>query len=180
MRHQHSSLALGSPMRFGIEQAGMEAAWRSRSSASRTCIFDFPMPSCRPRFSSVIAIVARAARHRACAAADPFRIDGLFGLLRQLTRHLFLGAAEDERPQPCASSCASLRPGCVPPRSALEHRGRAQHAGIEELEQAPQALPGGSPRGSAERQPVPSLEQPRGLGRFAPAFLIACASSRTM
>ena len=80
-----------------------------------------------------------------------------------------------------ASSIARLAAGSSPRRRTRPRRrdARAEHAGVQELEQAPELAEVVLDRRAAQRQPV--------LGRAAAArpwptrlsaFLIACASSR--
>ena len=105
----------------------------------------------------------------------------LLRLRRQLRGDLLLGAAQDERPQRRASSRrVSVVRIARQSAASLKTAGGAQHAGIEELEQAPQLAQVILDRCAAERQPMVAraAAAPPWPIRVA-AFLIACASSST-
>ena len=81
--------------------------------------------------------------------------DRLLGLLRQFARHLLLGAPQNERPQRLRQQLARLLARIARQASRhLQHLRLAQHAGIQELEQAPQFAQVILHRRAAQRQPV--------------------------
>jgi hypothetical protein len=61
---------------------------------------------------------------------------------------------------------------------AAEHRGAAEHAGIEKLEQAPQLAQVIFHRRAAQGQAMIGFEQRTALAESVLAFFTACASSR--
>ena len=93
-------------------------------------------------------------------------VERLLGPRRQLRRHLLLRPPQDERPQP-ARQQRQHPVVSGPARGARrrEERRRAEHARIQEVEQAPQLAEVVLDRRAAEREPVIRLEQSRRLGR---------------
>ena len=133
-----SNFADGSSRAARIDQPGWHAAWRSRSSASSTCIFDSLTPSRAMRAEQRRPIVRRAARRRA-RAARPSSSQCIVCSVRarQLRRDLLLGAAQDERPQRARAAIASVlvvarraprwragRPTTVPSRPGFRNSNR--------------------------------------------------------
>jgi hypothetical protein len=121
----------------------------------------------------------RAARRRAALRPFELAVERLLGARRQLRRDLLLGAAQDERAQRAREHRRGLVGGIAPLRRvrARERATRAEQAGIEELEQAPELAEVVLDRRAAQRQAVRPRSS-RAAFATRSAFLIACASSR--
>ena len=163
---RRSSLALGSPARSGSSRPGWQAAWRRRSSASSTWIFDCaraPARRCGCRAARAV-VVAQLVVEPALLGRQ-LAVDRLLGLRGQLGGDLLLGAAQDEGPQGAGEERAGLRrPGCAARPSVRPKSGEApEQAGVEELEQAPQLAQVVLDRRAGERQAVAAAQQPGGL-----------------
>ena len=131
------------------------------------CIFDLAdARRARPRRAASRGS-GRAARRRARAASGrQLAVDRLLGSRRQLARHLLLGAAQDERPQRAREQRGRLAVrGRAPDAAQLEHRERAEHARVEELEQAPELAEVVLDRRAGERQAMAAAQQARRLRR---------------
>ena len=93
-------------------------------------------------------------------------VQGLLGPGRQLGGHELLRAPQDERPKPAGQHLQRPVVGLRIRRGRRrEGRRRAEHAGIQKVEQAPQLSEMILDRRATEREPVRGLEEPRRLGR---------------
>ena len=153
-------------MRASSISAGWQAACRSRSSASRTWIFDLLMPALRDSREQRLPVVR--AQLVVELALRPFElaVDGLLacsgrsGATCSLVRRRMNGRSARAR---IASVLGlGLRPS---DRRRLERRRRPEHARVEELEQAPQLAEVVLDRRAAQRQAVLALQQAGRLGR---------------
>ena len=90
-------------------------------------------------------------------------VEGLLQLLRQLAGDLLLRAAEDEGAEGAAEETAGGLVG-VGVAAGLEGPARAEHPGVEELEQAPQLAEVVLDRRAGEGEAVVAMQQAGGLG----------------
>src|SRR4051812_34443690 len=99
-------------------------------------------------------------------------VDRLFGLLGQVFRNLLLSAPEEERPEGFRQERPGLLAGFAEAAVGLaDLRGLAEHARVEELEQAPQLAKVVLDRRAAEGQAVLRTDQPGRLRRLAARVL---------
>jgi hypothetical protein len=168
LRHSTSSLALGlGGARFGSISPGGRppgaAAAAPRAPGSST-----PSPS-RVDAAEQRRGSGRAARRRACAARAPARSRASARSSGQVLRHLLLGAPQDERPQPRASSARAPRRAASAPRRPSE-AARPSMPGLRNsnrLHSSPRWFSTGVPLSASRWRP----QQPRRLRRLAARVL---------
>ena len=157
----------------GRSGPGWQAAWRSRSRASRTWIFDRPSPSRPTRAEQRRAVVVAQLVVQLALGRLELAVERLLGLGGEILRHLLLRAAQDEgaerRGRATATASGSALRAADP--SAPKTRRRAEHAGVQELEQAPQLAQVVLDRRAAERQAMV------GRAAGAPPWPTRCARS---
>ena len=125
----------------------------------------WPCPAVCTRAQQGVAIVRAQLVVVLALRTFQFAVDGLLGLRRQLARHLLFGAPQDEGPQRVRQQLPRFLAGIARQSAGhLEHSGLAQHARIEEFEQAPQFAQVVLHRRAAERQTMRAAQQAHRFG----------------
>ncbi len=111
------------------------------------------MPRVEPAEQRWPIVVAQLVVELALARLQ-IAVQRLLGLGRQFRGDLLLGAAQDERPQRPRQQARVAPASGLRPAPSLEDGRLAEHAGVEELEQAPQFAEVVLDRRAAQRQPM--------------------------